>query len=68
MQDLLDTIKRPNLLDPVAHTCNPRYMGEVEIGRIVVWGQPRQKLSIPHFNPEVRHGAIFLSSQQHRRQ
>jgi hypothetical protein len=27
---------------PVAHTCNPSYLLEAEIGRIVVRGQPEQ--------------------------
>jgi hypothetical protein len=29
----------------VAHTCNPSYLGEVQIERIVIWGQPGQKVS-----------------------
>jgi hypothetical protein len=39
-------------LGVVAFICNYSYLGE-EIGRILVWGQPRQKLVRPPSQPVI---------------
>jgi hypothetical protein len=50
-------LKNKNFQELVTHACNPRYL-EVEIRRISVWGQPKQKVLEAPSQPIGRHVCI----------